>query len=116
MDALRAMGRADGAIGRRKAPIGRLVEAIGRADGAIGEEARGEETPTPTARNLIKSYCAKSHPLHGSPKSITTAPSSKRACNKELALLVEVAAVSPLPTRSRSSWGPRLKEHPIQHR
>ena len=27
---------------------------------------------------------------------------------KELALLVEVAAVSPLPTRSRSSWGPRL--------
>ena len=28
MDALRAIGRADGAIGRRKAPIGRLVEAI----------------------------------------------------------------------------------------
>ena len=43
-----------------------------------------------------------------SPKYITTAPSSKRACNKELALLVEVAAVSPLPTRSRSSWGPQL--------
>lgn len=33
MDALRAMGRADGAIGRRKAPMGRLVEAIGRPDG-----------------------------------------------------------------------------------
>ena len=92
MDALRAMGRAYGAIGRRKAPI--------------GDEARGEETPTPSARNLIKSYCAKSHPLHGSPKLITFAPSSKLACNKELALLVEVAAVSPLPTRSRSSWGP----------
>lgn len=41
---------------------------------AMGDEARGEETPTPSARNLIKSYCAKSHPLQGSPKSITTTP------------------------------------------
>ena len=62
------IGRLFEAIGRRGAPTGRLVEAIGRADGAIGDETRGEETPTPTARNLIKSYCAKSHPLHGSPK------------------------------------------------
>ena len=34
--------------------------------------------------------------LRGSPKSIATA-SSKQACNNELAWLVEVAAVSPLP-------------------
>lgn len=50
------------------------LRAMGRADGAIGDEARGEETPTPSARNLIKSYCAKSRPLLGSPKSITSAP------------------------------------------
>ena len=33
--------------------------------------------------------------------------SSKRACNKELALLVEVAAVSPLPKKSRTFRGPQ---------
>ena len=51
-------------------------------------------------KKSYKSYC-KGQRLHGSPKPIATAPSSKRACNKELALLVEVAAVSPLPTRSQ---------------
>jgi hypothetical protein len=36
---------------------------------------------------------------------IATVRSSERACNNELTLFVEVAAVLPLPTRSRSSWG-----------
>ena len=34
------IGRLVEAIGRRGAPIGRLVEAIGRADGAIGDDPK----------------------------------------------------------------------------
>jgi hypothetical protein len=40
------------------------------------------------------------------PQSIAT--SSEQTCNNELTMFVEVAVVLPLPTHSRSSWGPRM--------